>query len=51
MKDTLTRHANRIAFLGLSDKEINIEATSTGKPNFDNISNLSPSIVNPYYRN
>jgi len=33
------------------DKEINIEATSIGKPAFDNISTLSPSGVNPYYRN
>jgi hypothetical protein len=51
LKDTLARHANRIAILGLNDKEINIEATSIGKPAFDNISTLSPSGVNPYYRN
>jgi hypothetical protein len=51
LKDTLTRHTNRIAFLNLNDKEFNIEATSTGKPAFDNISALSPSVANPYNRN
>jgi hypothetical protein len=43
LKDTLTRHTNRIAFLNLTEKEYNIESTSIGKPMFDNISALSPS--------
>jgi len=51
MKDTLKRHTNRIAFLGINDKELNIEATSPGKPAFDNISALSSPGVNPFYRN